>query len=335
MAKAAFMNSGIENIVAKHYSNNKKAKGKEILQLVNNDPDMKGRKISLSTIQTFLAKWHKQEAAYIAAGVSINPLDRPWTIGLSMKYNIPAEVVPMLLDIKKSEKEYYTLTIRKARWIAYVYPSVIQLLASNPRVEQALKKILPQTALSHNSMISASIISKSEQESKIKHSTTLSRAITILVATLYEKQEQINEITTGEMPPLISAPNTTSLDDIYFNKFDISVETWVNELRKITGEQAEYTKRRDEYAPISAEDIKQMFGGDLTIEDIKKKFGVALTADQFGLIKQWQLLGLSYQTDIRQQETGEFFTKHPEMVAIIKLLSQKMGKNRLRRRRAV
>jgi hypothetical protein len=336
MAKAAFLkNSGIESIVAKHYSNNKEARGKKILELVNDDPDMKGRKISLSTVQTLLAKWHKQEAAHIAAGISINPLDRPWTIGLSMKYNIPAEIVPMLLDIKESEKQYYILTIRKARWIAYLYPSVEKLLTSNPRVEQVLKKLLPHTALFNNSLTTAPMMSKLEQEFKTKHSTSISIAITILVASLYEKQEQINEITTGEISSLISAPDTTSLDDVYFNKYDISVETWVKELQKITGEQAEYVKKGDKYMPISAEAIKQIVGDDLTVEDIKKKFGVTLTTVHLGLIKQWQSLGISYQTNIRQRETREFFAKHPEMVTIIKLLSQKMRENPLIRYRTV
>ncbi len=73
MAKAAFIkDSGIEKIVAKHYNKHRDAKGKEILNFVNNDPDMKGRRISLSSVQTLMAKWHKKEIAEIAAGITIN-----------------------------------------------------------------------------------------------------------------------------------------------------------------------------------------------------------------------------------------------------------------------
>jgi hypothetical protein len=47
-------------------------------------------------------------------------------------------------------------------------------------------------------------------------------------------------------------------------------------------------KKRDDYAPISAEDFKQMVGDDLT-------------DDQVDLFKQCQLLVTSYRADLKQQ----------------------------------
>jgi hypothetical protein len=185
MAQAAFIKgSGIEKIIAMYYEKNPAAKGKEILELVNKDPGMKGRQISLSAVQTLLAKWHKQEKERIAAGISKDPLDRPWSIGLSLAYKIPADIVPILIRIKM----LYGLTIREARWVSYLYPTLSELIDT--------------------------VYPKDTSISRIGRIT--------IIAGIYSYQEKINDIITGNVSKLISSIDTSALDDRYFIQHDIS-----------------------------------------------------------------------------------------------------------------
>lgn len=54
------------------------------------------------------------------------PLDFPWTIGACVKYNIPAEFIPELLEIKSVPKT--TLTIREALWFVKLYPVLMPVI---------------------------------------------------------------------------------------------------------------------------------------------------------------------------------------------------------------
>ena len=57
----------------------------------------------------------------------------------------------------------------------------------------------------------------------------------------------------------MSIPDTTILDDVYYTECDISIEIW---------EQTEYTKKKDNYAPISSKDFKQMVGDDVMDDQV-------------------------------------------------------------------
>ena len=69
-----------------------------------------------------------------------NILDTPWSIGTSIAYGIPADIIPLLIeyrrdissikDIKGKKRDLSTtrLTIRKARWMARLYPVAKSLL---------------------------------------------------------------------------------------------------------------------------------------------------------------------------------------------------------------
>ena len=156
--------------------------------------------------ESAIDKWIRENKIW--EYLTANPLDRPWNIGLSMKYKneIPADIVPVLVKLKQEyaiedirERDRIAkelnktspaalafiesklkdnekllqddLTIRTARWIAYLYPS-----------------LKDKTTLFHISII----------------------------AEQYAEQEAINEIITGEISPVIQAPDTSSLDDTYF-----------------------------------------------------------------------------------------------------------------------
>ncbi|MFC2060129.1 hypothetical protein ACFLTZ_03420 [Chloroflexota bacterium] len=88
------------------------------------------------------------------------PIDSPWTIGCCIKYDIPTEFIPILLDEQKrilasrndvilpEDKESLrneimgglVLTIRQARWFVKLYPVVYELAKKqhpdNPRLQQ-------------------------------------------------------------------------------------------------------------------------------------------------------------------------------------------------------
>lgn len=58
-----------------------------------------------------------------------NPLDTPWSIGASIKYGIPADIIPTLIEDTKLPRlnDRQILTIRQACWIGKLSPIVIPL----------------------------------------------------------------------------------------------------------------------------------------------------------------------------------------------------------------
>lgn len=72
------------------------------------------------------------------------PIDQPWTVGACIKYDIPAQFIPLLLNEQKKGLEFKTkyfdthdntqadkfnilLTVREARWFVKLYPGIIEL----------------------------------------------------------------------------------------------------------------------------------------------------------------------------------------------------------------
>jgi hypothetical protein len=74
---------------------------------------------------------------------TIKDLDIPWSIGCCIEHNIPPDFIPVLLEYRKinsgSQREY--LTIRKARWMARLYPTIKKYL-ENEAPYDFVKQIL-------------------------------------------------------------------------------------------------------------------------------------------------------------------------------------------------
>lgn len=73
---------------------------------------------SLDTLEKEISK---------ARNHSPSELDRPWSIGACIKYNIPSEIVPVLIQLQEwvysnDALPFGTLSIRKAKWYALLYP---------------------------------------------------------------------------------------------------------------------------------------------------------------------------------------------------------------------
>ncbi|MFH0768301.1 MAG: hypothetical protein V1932_01880, partial [Chloroflexota bacterium] len=55
-------------------------------------------------------------------------LDQPWSIGACDEYNIPPDIIPILISLQKlkdkdqGESRLWKMTIREARWVARLYP---------------------------------------------------------------------------------------------------------------------------------------------------------------------------------------------------------------------
>lgn len=58
-----------------------------------------------------------------------DPLDSPWSIGASATYNIPAAVIPQLIEQKRITKTI--ITIRDALWQTRLYPLLNQVAKAN------------------------------------------------------------------------------------------------------------------------------------------------------------------------------------------------------------
>ena len=54
----------------------------------------------------------------LLADFSEDPKDTPWSIGACVRYDIPADVIPLLAQVKSHIKSDETLTVRTAQWIA-------------------------------------------------------------------------------------------------------------------------------------------------------------------------------------------------------------------------
>jgi len=119
-------------------------------------------------------------------------LDKPWTVGSCLKYNIHPAMIPILIEVQQVEKEpsKYShtgdiLTIRECRWIAFLFQAV-----------------------------NASEILKNEWEPKL-----LKGHVSIMAA-MYAKREQIAEV--------MHQPIDTSDLDTFFSNNDVDlVKLWL------------------------------------------------------------------------------------------------------------
>lgn len=114
MAKAPFITVGDRLTIAEIYYANPAAKTREIFQKVN---ERMGRMIALSTVQRELKAIRELDQVISTIKTELN---RTWHVGTLEKYPIPAEVIPLLLEIQ-SRNGKAILPVGTAIWISRLY----------------------------------------------------------------------------------------------------------------------------------------------------------------------------------------------------------------------
>jgi len=180
-------------------------------------------------------------------------LEKPWCIGACAYYNIPTDMIPVLVKIQKLKAEYgneeemsKVLTLREARWIARLYHMAKPLISKLPDVEE-------------NGLLWLDFIASS-----------------------YVQRERVSEQMNEQYP------NTTDLDRLYFYSEDFLNDdvliSWWDALLPdhrqaivdaLEGERALTYKdiERHNKRPLSPEETKMI---DDCFDNIKKGGLVAL-----------------------------------------------------------
>lgn len=129
-----------------------------------------------------------------------NILDAPWGIGASIVYDIPADIIPLLIEYRRDISNINgrdisdsRLTIRKARWMSRLY------------------------------QVAKPLLEKEYPDSPVKQRILLST-----LADEYSRRERLAEISGEKMP------DTHYLDTLVFVRDDLSVDDAI--LHSIVGE---------------------------------------------------------------------------------------------------
>jgi hypothetical protein len=111
-------------------------------------PDMKPREIQsyirlhlnafdikehqIPSVRSIQSKMNKPENRGKIERIQTDPLNNLWNIGNGKKYGVSSTIIPILLLIAKTELDSkqltYDLTIRKALWLDYLYPTLDEIL---------------------------------------------------------------------------------------------------------------------------------------------------------------------------------------------------------------
>ncbi len=159
-------------------------------------------------------------------------LEQPWSIGACAQYNIPADIIPVLMKMKRQrapedEGGLGEITIREAQWVARLFP-VAEPLVNKIFVEK-------ESGLWWLSLIVSGYVQRERLS------------------------EQMNE----------PYPNTSDLDGLYFASedpfSDASLNAWWNtfptEYRQVILDAVEQER------PVTHEDIKRHKGRPLSEEE--------------------------------------------------------------------
>jgi len=283
---------------------------KEIIEIVE-PPEKKdnSEEVELSDYRGYqlpgesaIAKWLKEDnvkEGIIEQLKQPGELDREWNIGASacIKYGlpIPAEMIPLLIEINEKEKEPYILdlphfppykdngkplTLRLARWIAYLYPIAKK---SKPILEY-VKKCNPETEITESLPF---------------------KGIVGIMAEMYAKREQIAEIMHQPFA------DTSDLDAVFSSSSEVDlVKLWVK-----TFIPEEYKKAREAY--------KEFRPFPLIVWTSTLRIN-GLTQEQADLLNEW--VKNEYFSQIEPHKSGEIekelLSKHPELQALIDIYNK-------------
>ncbi|MFC1955220.1 hypothetical protein ACFLWZ_01580 [Chloroflexota bacterium] len=163
-------------------------------------------------------------------------IDQPWSIGACAKYNIPPDIIPILIKIQKSkaadneeQNSLGEITIREAQWIARLLP------VAEPLINQI----------------------HGDDDSRLWWLS--------LIVSSYVQRERVSEQMNEQYP------NTFDLDGLFFANedpfSDVSLNTWWSktppEYQQVISDAVE------EERSITHEDFKQNKGRPLTAEETK------------------------------------------------------------------
>ena len=162
-------------------------------------------------------------------------LEKPWSIGACAHYNIPPDIIPILIMLQRlkadsdEEKSLGKITIREARWVAQLYPAA----------EPVINKIF------------------TNEEEELWWLSVIVNG--------YVQRERVSEQMNEQYP------NTSDLDRLYFANEDFlsddALEGWWGTLPP-EYQQAIFDAIEQE-RPILHEDIKRHIGRALSDEETK------------------------------------------------------------------
>lgn len=96
------------------------------------------------SVRSIQAKLNKPENRERIERMMADPLNRLWSVGLGREYGISPSIVPMLLQITRTEMSggpgelTYDLTVRKAQWVDYLYPALSEIIKrGRPKLNSA------------------------------------------------------------------------------------------------------------------------------------------------------------------------------------------------------
>jgi len=230
-------------------------------------------------------------------------LDKPWSIGSCIEYDIPADMIPVLIKIQQlrelitQKAQLGQITIRQARWFARLYPSVQRLTKKHYQdIVSAYLKLLwaalqevPQ--YERKDQISKSVEIKKPEMSDFEAVELL---LLVILGLHYANKERVSKL-TGE-----DYPETLDLDNRYFIREDVSAVAFFDALQSV-GLNAiipEQHKRRG----FSAKKLEAQFG--------------KLTPSQVETLNEYLSAALS-------GFGGEWSDRHPEIAELMKTLEAK------------
>lgn len=281
MAPKPYVGKEVIEKIAALYIEDKKVPAKILLDKVNEwlkDKGQGDRQISLSLVQRELAKYHKKEKEKEGEP---NPLDQPWSIGACEKYGIPADMIPVLIQIQQFAQRIprVKITIRQARWFARLYPTVQKMMTKKqpPNIAGVLIQLAiymhveldreESKVLVELFKILESAKELSNQGEKEQFYQLVGLAWLALIGVQYARQEQVSEL-IGE--PSKREFDTSALDNLYFIREDISGEALLDGFRD-TYDTPEQKKQRADYSAnfkgLSAEELEALFGKQLLTQN--------------------------------------------------------------------
>jgi len=162
-------------------------------------------------------------------------LDQPWSIGACAQYNIPPDIIPVLIQLQKMNAPDYKegllgeVTIREARWVAQLFP------VADP-------------------VINKTFIGDEERLQLLS-----------LIVSCYVERERVSEQMNEQYP------NTFDLDKLYFANNDLlseeSLEAWWDTFpRKYQQAVADALEPR---RLLAFEELTQAKKGPLSDEEVK------------------------------------------------------------------
>lgn len=229
--------------------------------------------------------------------------DNPWSIGSCIKYDIPADMIPVLIKIQQvrelvtQKAQLGQITIRQARWFARLYPSVQGLAKKHYQdIVSAMLKLLwvalqdvPQ--YERKDQISKSVEVKKPEMLDFEDVKLL---LLVILGLHYASKERVSEL-TGE-----DYPETSDLDNRYFIREDVSAVAFFEALQSVglNAIISEQHKRRG----FEAKELEASFG--------------KLTASQIEMLNEYVTAALS-------GFSVEWLNRHPEIAELMKTLEAK------------